>query len=132
MKIIDKIRVDNSSELDYDSCNIPRNLEQRWKFQEYETVFAGMMVSKVMSNKLDGKERRLKEGCMTNREESGRYLKNDRYERTQHRKPGRYLPVILLLIWDGLLLYMIVECLIVPVYGAAFVAVISVYLGNKL
>ena len=74
----------------------------------------------------------MKEECITNREESGRYLKKDRNDRMRHRKPGRYLPVILLLVWDGLLLYMIVECLIVPVYGAAFVAVISVYLGNKL
>ena len=91
-----------------------------------------MMVSEVMSNKPDGKEHRLKEECITNREESGRYLKKDRCERSQRRKPGRLLPVILLLVWDGLLLYMIVECLIVPVYGAAFIAVISVYLGNKL
>ena len=85
-----------------------------------------------MSNKPDGKEHRLREESMTNREESGRYLKKDRCERARRGKPGRYLPVILLLVWDGLLLYMIVECLIVPVYGAAFVAVISVYLGNKL
>ena len=74
----------------------------------------------------------MREERMRNMEESGRYLKKDRRERERRRKPGRYLPVILLLVWDGLLLYMIVECLIVPVYGAAFVAVISVYLGNKL
>lgn len=74
----------------------------------------------------------MREERIENREERGRFLKKDRQERTQRRKPGRYLPVILLLVWDGLLLYMIVECLIVPVYGAAFVAVISVYLGNKL
>ena len=91
-----------------------------------------MMISEVMSNKPDGKERRLREERIRNMEECGRYLKKDRNERMRHRKPGKYLPVMLLLVWDGLLLYMIVECLIEPVYGAAFVAVVSVYLGNKL
>ena len=45
---------------------------------------------------------------------------------------GRWLMVSTLLIWDGILLYMIVECLIAPVYGAAFVAAISIYLGYQL
>ena len=45
---------------------------------------------------------------------------------------GRWVTVGILLVWDGLLLYMIVRCLIEPVYGAAFVAVVSVYLGNLL
>ena len=45
---------------------------------------------------------------------------------------GRLLSVLVLLAWDGLLLYMIVECLIEPVYGAAFVAVVSVYLGYQI
>ena len=54
------------------------------------------------------------------------------------RQPGsrkalsRWLTVTVLMIWDGLLLYMIVECLIEPVYGAAFVAAVSVYLGILL
>lgn len=74
----------------------------------------------------------MREERIRNMEECGRYLKKDRNERMRHRKPGKYLPVMLLLVWDGLLLYMIVECLIEPVYGAAFVAVVSVYLGNKL
>ena len=90
------------------------------------------MVSEVMSNKLDGKEQNLKQEGITEQKESGRYLYNSRTEKVQHRKLGKYLSVILLLAWDGLLLYMIVECLIEPVYGAAFVAVVSVYLGNKL
>lgn len=45
---------------------------------------------------------------------------------------GRWLTVTVLLAWDGLLLYMIVHCLIEPVYGAAFVAVVSIYLGYQL
>ena len=90
------------------------------------------MVSEVMSNKPDGKERNLKREGTTEQKESGRYLYNSRTEKVQCRKLGKYLSVILLLAWDGLLLYMIVECLIEPVYGAAFVAVVSVYLGNKL
>lgn len=44
----------------------------------------------------------------------------------------RWITVGVLLAWDGLLLYMIVECLIAPVYGAAFVAVVSCYLGYHL
>lgn len=51
----------------------------------------------------------------------------------RHRvAPGRCLTVAVLLIWDGLLLYMIMGCLIDPVYGAVFVAVVSVYLGYLL
>ena len=45
---------------------------------------------------------------------------------------SRWLMVTVLLAWDGLLLYMIVDCLIEPVYGAAFVAVVSFYLGYQL
>ena len=37
-----------------------------------------------------------------------------------------------LLVWDGVLLYMIADCLIAPVYGAVFVGVISFYLGYQL
>ena len=42
------------------------------------------------------------------------------------------MTVTMLLIWDGVLLYMIVKCLIEPVYGAAFIAVLSIYLGYQL
>lgn len=44
----------------------------------------------------------------------------------------RWITIGVLLAWDGLLLYMIVECLIEPVYGAAFVAVVSCHLGCHL
>lgn len=44
----------------------------------------------------------------------------------------RWITVGVMLAWDGLLLYMIVECLIEPVYGAAFVAVVSCYMGYHL
>ena len=59
---------------------------------------------------------------------NGRYLSR-RYRGARFRK---YLSVLVLLVWDGLLLYMIVDCLIEPVYGAAFVAVVSVYLGYQI
>lgn len=51
---------------------------------------------------------------------------------SRERRLVRWLKITLLLIWDGMLLYMIVACLIEPVYGAAFVAVVSVYLGYQL
>ena len=69
---------------------------------------------------------------MWDRNEKGRFLNNGSHQAARHKKRGGYLSVILLLAWDGLLLYMIVKCLIEPVYGAAFVAVVSIYLGNKL
>ena len=60
---------------------------------------------------------------------TGRFL-----ARTEQRgiRCRRWLMVTMLLIWDGMLLYMIINCLIVPVYGAVFVAVISIYLGYQL
>ena len=58
----------------------------------------------------------------------GRFLAGNGHR----RHPGRWLIVLVLLAWDGLLLYMIVECLIEPVYGAAFVAAVSVYLGYQI
>ena len=45
---------------------------------------------------------------------------------------GRWLGAAALLAWDGVLLYMIAEQLIQPVYGAAFVAVGSVYMGYQI
>ena len=59
----------------------------------------------------------------------GRYLPTGR--------PGgsrvfRWMRVALLVVWDGVLLYMIAQYLIVPVYGAVFVGVISIYLGLEL
>ena len=46
--------------------------------------------------------------------------------------PGKWMTVAVLLAWDGLLIYMIVRCLIEPVYGAVFVAAVSFYLGILL
>lgn len=62
----------------------------------------------------------------------GRFLTGSRRPPLRRRKIGRWLTVTLLLAWDGLLLYMILDCLIEPVYGAAFVAVVSIYLGYQL
>lgn len=55
---------------------------------------------------------------------AGRYLPG--------RRKGRWMVAAVLLAWDGLLLYMIVRCLIVPVYGGIFIAAVSVYLGYQL
>ena len=58
----------------------------------------------------------------------GRYL-------TAVRSGGgicRWVRVAVLLVWDGVLLYMIAQCLIVPIYGAVFVGVISICLGLEL
>ena len=115
---------------------ISTTLQDTWNYdgdsKKTKVYLAGIMVSEVMSNKSDGKEQNLKQERITEQKNSGRYLYNSRNEKVRHRKLGKYLSVILLLAWDGLLLYMMVECLIEPVYGAAFVAVVSVYLGNKL
>ena len=90
-----------------------------------------MMVSCVKSNKPDGKGRELKQDRTADLEQAGRFL-NSRRRNVQSRNLIRCLSVIFLVVWDGVLLYMIARSLIVPVYGAAFVAVVSVYLGNKL
>ena len=89
---------------------------------------AGIMVTQVVSNKADGKEYTMEEKRRAGRE-TGRYLAGGRCPMGH---TGKWLMVTVLLAWDGLLMYMIVECLIEPVYGAAFVAAISVWLGMKL
>ena len=48
------------------------------------------------------------------------------------RRRKQILAVMVLLLWDGLLLYMIVSCLIEAVYGAVFIAVISIYMGYQM
>ena len=58
----------------------------------------------------------------------GRFLT----QRERRFRPGRWVQVTMLLIWDGVLLYMIADCLIEPVWGAVFVGIISVYLGYRL
>ena len=93
-------------------------------------MFTGIMIAEVVSNKADRKERAMEDerNCKT----AGRFLTRGS---PTFRRPGRFsrwLTVTVLLAWDGLLLYMIVECLIEPVYGAAFVAVVSIYLGYQL
>jgi len=62
-------------------------------------------------------------------QQTGRFLSSGT-RRTYYL--SKWLIVTVLLAWDGLLLYMIVECLIAPVYGAAFVAAVSIYLGYHL
>ena len=89
-----------------------------------EILPAGIMVAEMVSNKSDRKERAME----TNRK-TGRYLAGGR--RSMGR-PGKWMMVAVLVAWDGLLLYMIIRCLIDPVYGAVFVAAVSCYLGNLL
>lgn len=73
----------------------------------------------------------MEDGTRRNIKTTGRFLTAPR--RPMHRERlCRWLTVTVLLAWDGLLLYMIVECLIEPVYGAAFVGAVSIYLGYQL
>ena len=66
----------------------------------------------------------------------GRYLSQSQVsvgrKRTGTGKLRRCVIVTVLLCWDGLLLYMILRCLIVPVYGGLFVGIVSVYLGYQM
>ena len=76
-----------------------------------------------------GKEK----GCPDPR--GGRYLPQEEGKPSgsvRKKRRGRYLTVAVLLLWDGLLLYMIVRCLIVPVYGAVFIGTVSVCLGYQI
>lgn len=96
------------------------------RFQSDEIMVGfGIIVSDIASDKADRKEQLMKQ---EREKTNGRYLTR-RYRETRVRK---CLAVLVLLAWDGLLLYMIVDCLIEPVYGAAFVAVVSVYLGYQI
>ena len=96
------------------------------RFQNTEIIVGfGIIVSDIASDKADRKEQLMEQ---EREKTNGRYLSR-RYRATRIRKG---LAVLVLLVWDGLLLYMIVDCLIEPVYGAAFVAVISVYLGYQI
>ena len=63
------------------------------------------------------------------RRQPGRFLACQTGSR---RSMHRWVTVMVLLLWDRLLLYMIVLCLIEPVYGAAFVGAVSMYLGYQL
>ena len=67
--------------------------------------------------------------------EAGRYLEPSPQPPSRRRRPvkwKRLVVVLVLLSWDGLLLYMILRCLIVPVYGGLFLAAVSVCLGYQL
>ena len=94
-------------------------------FRNLEVSGFEMIVSDIASDKTDRKEQLMEQ---EQRKTNGRYLSR-RYWGTGR---GKWLAVLVLLAWDGLLLYMIVDCLIELVYGAAFVAVVSVYLGYKI
>lgn len=96
------------------------------------------ILSEFMSNKADGK------GPTVKRKEKqieypGKYLSRTDREALKRQRCGRaakrtrrYMTVTVLLLWDGLLLYMIVKCLIDGVYGAVFMAVISVTMGYHM
>ena len=96
------------------------------------------IVVKFVSNKADRK------GCPLKQDkkeipQGGRFLDQRDWERMQRQSQGRkirqrnrILAIMVLLLWDGLLLYMIVSCLIEAVYGAVFIAVISIYMGYQM
>lgn len=99
---------------------------------------SGSIVSEFMSNKADGKEHTVKKKENQARY-PGKYLNRADHEALQHQRRSsaakrtrRYMTVTVLLLWDGLLLYMIVKCLIDGIYGAAFMAVISVTMGYHM
>lgn len=97
---------------------------------KWNLLFDGIMVADFMSNKADRKEQAMEDERKQRR--AGRFLGQTKQRPVRHRWPGRWQTVIVLLALDGLLLYMIVHCLIEPVYGAVLVAVVSVYLGYQL
>ena len=113
--------------MDYDSDNTPRYLELTMTIpKKYNLCLAGIIIKQIVSDKADRKEREMNNGS---RREQGRYLAG-----RGHRSAGlrRWIQVTVLLAWDGVLLYMIADCLIVPVYGAVFIGVITFYLGYQL
>jgi len=100
--------------------------------KETEKRFVGISVADIMSDKPDRKEQSMEEGKDRRDSKTGRFLNHDHSHPIRRRRIRRWVMVIMLLAWDGLLLHMIVHCLIEPVYGAAFVAVVSVNLGYQL
>jgi len=95
----------------------------------------GIIVAEVVSNKADRKESVMRAVNQQPNVPGGRYLTREDNRRfsayRRVRRCRRYLTVAVLLFWDGLLLYMIFRCFIVPVYGAVFVAAVSVCLGYQ-
>lgn len=62
----------------------------------------------------------------------GRFLLSQESHHRRRKQINRWLLVAVLVSWDGLLMYMIIRCLIEPVYGAVFVAAVSINLGYQL
>ncbi len=69
----------------------------------------------------------------------GRYLNRRDLQALRRRKQmkqirncRRWMAVVLVLLWDGVLLYMIVHCLIDSACGAVFMSIISVYMGYQM
>ena len=96
------------------------------------------IVSEYMSNKADRKEHKVKKKDIVG-PCPGKYLNRADREALQRQRRSsamkrirRKMTVTVLLLWDGLLLYMIVRCLIDGVYGAVFMAVVSVTLGYHM
>ena len=94
--------------------------------KNYNLCLAGIIIKQIVSDKADRKEREMNNG---NRREQGRFL-TGRGRRSAGLR--RWIRVTVLLAWDGVLLYMIADCLIVPVYGAAFIGMITFYLSYQL
>ena len=88
------------------------------------------MVPKKVSDKADRKEQLMEE--QNERKLTGRFQTEQKPRPGRGRYPIRWITVTVLLAWDGLLLYMIVGCLVEPVYGAVLLAMVSVCLGYQL
>ena len=88
------------------------------------------MVPKNVSDKADRKEQTMEEE--SERRTVGRFQTGSDRRPGRSRKQIRWMTVTVLLAWDGLLLYMIVACLVEPVYGAVLLAMVSVCLGYQL
>lgn len=96
------------------------------------------IIAEYMSNKADRKEHKVKKKNIA-APGPGKYLNRADREALQRQRRSsaikrirRKMTVTVLLLWDGLLLYMIVRCLIDGVYGAVFMAVVSVTLGYHM
>ena len=126
MKITTKTGLTFQEEWIIIAVTVQDNWNYSEKFQNTEILEDfGIMVSDIASDKADRKEQMMEQ---EQEKTNGRYLSR----RYRGRRVRKCLAVLVLLVWDGLLLYMIVDCLIEPVYGAAFVAVVSVYLGYQI
>jgi hypothetical protein len=87
------------------------------------------MIAKNASDKADRKEQTMEE---KRKGEIGRFQAVPQLHPGRRRSNLRWMTITVLLTWDGLLLYMIIRCLVEPVYGAVFLAMVSVCLGYQL